>query len=152
MKISAKARYGLRILLDVALHETHARPRTIKEIADAQGISEKFISRIVVPLRERGMIKSERGKLGGFRLAQAPSDITLLAVIETLQGPISLVDCVADKAGCVRSGTCVARSVWTDVNTAVRAALRGMTLETVLERVRGGTSVPSALAEYSICM
>lgn len=150
MKISAKARYGLRILFDVALHETHARPRTIKEIADAQGISEKFISRIVVPLRERGMIKSERGKLGGFRLAQAPSDITLLAVIETLQGPISLVDCVADKAGCVRSGTCVARSVWTDVNTAVRAALRGMTLETVLERVRGGTSVPSALAEYSI--
>lgn len=150
MKISAKARYGLRILLDVALHETHARPRTIKEIADAQGISEKFISRIVVPLRERGMIRSERGKLGGFRLAQAPSDITLLAVIETLQGPISLVDCVADKAGCVRSGTCVARSVWTDVNTAVRAALRGMTLETVLERVRGGTSVPSALAEYSI--
>lgn len=150
MKISAKARYGLRILLDVALHETHARPRTIKEIADAQGISEKFISRIVVPLRERGMIKSERGKLGGFRLAQAPSDITLLAVIETLQGPISLVDCVADKAGCVRSGTCVARSVWTDVNTAVRAALRGMTLETVLERMRGGTSVPSALAEYSI--
>lgn len=150
MKISAKARYGLRILLDVVLHETHARPRTIKEIADAQGISEKFISRIVVPLRERGMIKSERGKLGGFRLAQAPSDITLLAVIETLQGPISLVDCVADKAGCVRSGTCVARSVWTDVNTAVRAALRGMTLETVLERVRGGTSVPSALAEYSI--
>lgn len=150
MKISAKARYGLRILLDVALHETHARPRTIKEIADAQGISEKFISRIVVPLRERGMIKSERGKLGGFRLAQAPSDITLLAVIETLQGPISLVDCVADKAGCVRSGTCVARSVWTDVNTSVRAALRGMTLETVLERVRGGTSVPSALAEYSI--
>ncbi len=150
MKISAKARYGLRILLDVALHETHARPRTIKEIADAQGISEKFISRIVVPLRERGMIKSERGKLGGFRLAQAPSDITLLAVIETLQGPISLVDCVADKADCVRSGTCVARSVWTDVNTAVRAALRGMTLETVLERVRGGTSVPSALAEYSI--
>ena len=150
MKISAKARYGLRILLDVALHETHARPRTIKEIADAQGISEKFISRIVVPLRERGMIKSERGKLGGFRLAQAPSDITLLAVIETLQGPISLVDCVADKAGCVRSGTCVARSVWTDVNTAVRAALRGMTLETVLERVRGGTSVPSALAEYTI--
>lgn len=150
MKISAKARYGLRILLDVALHETHARPRTIKEIADAQGISEKFISRIVVPLRERGMIKSERGKLGGFRLAQAPSDITLLAVIETLQGPISLVDCVADKAGCVRSGTCVARSVWTDVNTAVRAALRGMTLETVLERVRGDTSVPSALAEYSI--
>ena len=150
MKISAKARYGLRILLDVALHETHARPRTIKEIADAQGISEKFISRIVVPLRERGMIKSERGKLGGFRLAQAPSDITLLAVIETLQGPVSLVDCVADKAGCVRSGTCVARSVWTEVNTAVRAALRGMTLETVLERVRGGTSVPSALAEYSI--
>ncbi len=150
MKISAKARYGLRILLDVALHETHARPRTIKEISEAQGISEKFISRIVVPLREKGMIKSERGKLGGFRLAQAPGDITLLAVIETLQGPISLVGCVLDEASCRRSGACVARSVWTDVNTAVRAALRGLTLETVLGRVRGGAPVPAALAEYAI--
>ena len=83
-------------------------------------------------------------------IQRCSADNQRVAVIETLQGPISLVDCVADKAGCVRSGTCVARSVWTDVNTAVRAALRGMTLETVLERVRGGTSVPSALAEYSI--
>lgn len=150
MKIPAKARYGLRILLDVALNETHARPRTIREIAEAQGISEKFISRIVVPLRERGMIKSARGKLGGFRLAAAPSDITLLAVIEALQGPLALVDCVADPARCERAGACVARSVWTDVNTAVRAALRALTLETVLERVRGGVAVPAALAEYSI--
>ena len=150
MKISAKARYGLRILLDVALHETHARPRTIKEIADAQGISEKFISRIVVPLREQGMIKSERGKLGGFRLAQAPSDITLLAVIETLQGPISLVDCVTAAQACGRARACAARSVWTDVNTAVRTALQGITLENVLARVKGRRFVPAALAEYEI--
>ena len=96
------------------------------------------------------MIRSERGKLGGFRLAQAPGDITLLAVIETLQGPISLVGCVLDEESCRRSGACVARSVWTDVNTAVRAALRGLTLETVLGRVRGGAPVPAALAEYAI--
>lgn len=132
------------------MKETHIRPRTIKEIADSQKISEKFISRIVVPLRERGMINSERGKCGGFRLAKAPSDITLLEVIEALQGPISLVDCVMDDQSCSKVKACAARSVWTDVNTAVRDALQGITLEKVLERVQGMGSVPSALAEYSI--
>lgn len=150
MKVTAKARYGLRILLDVAMNETHARPRTIKEIADAQDISEKFISRIVVTLRQKGMIRSARGKLGGFRLAKAPADITLLSVIEALQGPISLVDCVTDAQACGRARACAARSVWTDVNTAVRTALQGITLENVLARVKGRRFVPAALAEYEI--
>ena len=150
MKVTAKARYGLRILLDVAMNETHARPRTIKEIADSQEISEKFISRIVVPLRERGMIRSERGKLGGFRLAKAPSDITLLEVIEALQGPISLVDCVGCQEEGGRAEGWAAGAVGADGNMAGRAALQDMTLETVLGRVNGRRCVPEALAEYAI--
>ena len=148
MKVSAKTRYALRTLLDIALHETTARPRTIKEISQSQGISEKFISRLVVPLREQGMIHSERGKQGGFRLAKAPQDITLLAVLELMEGPISLVDCVADTTACIRGKECSVRSVWADVNNAVRASLHGITLENVLAAV--GDSLPSAIPEYLI--
>ena len=67
MKISAKARYGLRILMDIAQHETADRPRLMKEICETQGLSEKFTSRLVIPLREAGMIHSIRGKQGGFQ-------------------------------------------------------------------------------------
>ena len=150
MKISAKARYGLRILLDVALHETPERPRTIKEISETQGISEKFISRIVVPLRRAGMIRSARGKFGGFRLARSPRDITLLDVIEVLQGPIRLVRCVDVAAVCARAGDCAARTVWTDVNMAVRLAVKGVTLATVIGRTREAASATMDGAEYVI--
>ena len=150
MKISAKARYGLRILMDIAQHETSGRPRLMKEICEAQGLSEKFTSRLVIPLRKCGMIHSQRGKLGGFRLAKAPSDITLLEIIEALQGPITLVDCVMAPRSCARAKACASRLIWSDVNTAVKNALAGITLESVINRIATTRSIPTALAEYMI--
>ncbi len=150
MKISAKARYGLRILLDIALNETPERPRLMKEICEAQDLSEKFTSRLVIPLRKAGMIHSLRGKLGGFRLAEAPSDITLLDVIETLQGPISVIDCLEDDTICSRHEKCPTRIVWTDVNEAIKNALKSITLDSVLAQVASHKQVPAALAEYMI--
>lgn len=150
MKITAKARYALRILMDIALNEKRDRPRTIREIAEEQGIGEKFISRIAVSLREAGMIKSSRGPDGGLRLAEAPCDISLLAIIEALQGEISIVDCVTAEATCPRSSACVTRTVWSDINMLIRSTLRSVTLEQILMRVQTGATLPSALAEYAI--
>ena len=150
MKISAKARYGLRILMDIALHETPDRPRLMKEICEAQDLSEKFTSRLVIPLREKGMIHSLRGKQGGFRLAKSPADITLLDVIETLQGPISLLDCLSEAESCARTATCPTRLIWSDVNTAIKNTLQAITLETILGRLAGTKKIPLSLAEYVI--
>lgn len=150
MKITAKARYALRILMDIALNEKRNHPRTIREIADEQGIGEKFISRIAVSLREAGMIHSSRGPDGGFRLAKAPCDISLLAIIEALQGEISIVDCISPDESCPRKGTCVTRTVWSDVNTLIRSTLRTVTLEQILMRVETGATIPTALSEYAI--
>ena len=80
MKITAQARYALRILLDIAVHGG-AEPRSIKEIAASQGISEKFISRIAVPLRRAGLVSTERGAKGGLRLAKRPENVSLLAIV-----------------------------------------------------------------------
>ena len=77
MKITAQVRYALRILVDLAVRGGGA-PRPIKEIAASQGISEKFISRIAVPLRRAGFVDSERGAKGGLTLARLPEKITLV--------------------------------------------------------------------------
>lgn len=134
MKISAKARYGLRILMNIALHADENHPRLMKDICEDEALSEKFTSRLVIPLREAGMITSTRGKAGGFRLARAPERITLLEIIETLQGPVTLVDCLADDSSCARAKTCAARDVWSDVNDSIRRTLSATTLATLTSR------------------
>ena len=101
MKITAKSRYALRILLDIAVHDK-GEPRTIKEIAASQGISEKFISRIAIPLRKAGMVSTERGVNGGLRLARFPKDITLLDIVQSTDGPLALLNCLARPGTCAR--------------------------------------------------
>lgn len=134
LKVSAKARYALRILLDVAAHASSETPRTGAAIAKAQQISEKFLSRIVVTLRERGMLRSVRGNVGGFQLAMSPDDIRLLDVVEAVQGPLAILDCLAPGAACPRQATCLARRVWADVNASFAATLAKVTLASILRR------------------
>lgn len=137
LKVSAKTRYGLRILLDVATHNRDAKPRSISEISKTQRISEKFISRLVIPLREGGLLRSVRGSGGGFRLARSPDDITLLKVVETMQGPLAILDCLALPGCCDREKICLARRIWADVNTGFSNALARITLSKILERSPG---------------
>ena len=77
MKISTKGRYGLRILLDLALHEGDS-PRMIRDIAESQQISEKYISRLIIDLRQGGILESIRGAKGGYKLSRNPESITVL--------------------------------------------------------------------------
>ena len=143
MKITAKSRYALRILLDLAASGKDG-PRTIKEIAASQGISEKFISRIAVPLRRAGLVSTERGVRGGLRLARFPAKITLLDVVEATDGPLSLVHCLARPGVCKRQGRCAAEKAWAGVNDALSAALRRTTLaDVVADQARFAPPAPS---------
>ena len=131
MKISTKGRYGLRILMDLALHESE-KPRLIRDIAKSQQISEKYISRLVIALRKAGMIRSVRGVNGGFHIAMKPEDITLLDVIEVMEGPLSIVDCVSAPRKCAHSENCAPREIWCKLNDDIRTLMRGITLADVL--------------------
>ena len=134
LKISAKARYALRILMDVAMNASETTPRTGAAIAQSQQISEKFLSRIVVMLRRKGLLRSVRGNVGGFQLAMSPDDIRLIDVIESVQGPLAVIDCLLPESACPRQGTCVARRVWADVNSAFVATLAKVSLASILRR------------------
>lgn len=118
--------------MDIALHADEDHPRLMKDICEAEALSEKFTSRLVIPLREAGMITSTRGKAGGFRLARRPNEITLLEIIETLQGPVALIDCLADISTCARNKACAARKAWTHVNDSIRQTLQSVTLDSLI--------------------
>ena len=132
MKISTKGRYGLRILLDLAIHQSE-KPRLIRDIAKSQQISEKYINRLVIALRKAGMIRSVRGVNGGFHIAMKPEDITLLDVIEVMEGPLSIVDCVKTPRRCAMHENCAPREIWCTLNEDIRNLMRRTTLADILE-------------------
>ena len=135
MKISTKGRYGLRILIDLATHDP-ARPRLLRDIAQSQQISEKYISRLVLDLRRAKLIRSVRGMKGGFHLMKAPEEITLLEILETMEGPISVVDCVHSPTKCRRHELCPTRDIWVQLNNGIRELTRQITLDDILNTYR----------------
>ncbi len=127
MKVSTKGRYGLRILIDIALGSDD-KPRMIKQIAQNQQISQKYVSRLVLELKNAGFVKSIRGVHGGYVLAKSPSAISLLDVVEVMEGKISIVDCIMNPDCCNRCDECPARDIWKSANDSMRNALGWLTL------------------------
>jgi len=134
LKISAMTRYALRILMDIASHEKDGVPRTEKMIAERQGISMKFLSRIVIPLRRARLIASHKGANAGFTLLKKPEEITLLQIVEIMQGPVAVLDCLDRRVRCGRSRACAARRIWCRVNTALSDALESITLADAIKK------------------
>ena len=131
MKISTKGRYGLRILIDIATHDPN-KPRMVRDIAESQQISEKYISRLIIDLRRARLVRSVRGVKGGFFLARSPKEITLLDILETMEGTISIVDCVMAPEKCPRFNGCTARGFWQRLNDGIRDQMRNITFEEIL--------------------
>lgn len=148
MKISTKGRYGLRILIDLATHDP-TRPRMVRDIAESQQISEKYISRLIIDLRRARLVRSVRGMKGGFFLARSPKEITLLEVLETMEGTISVVDCVMAPEKCSRHMGCTARGVWLRLNDGIRELMRNITFEEILAEYGKGND-EGVILDYCI--
>ncbi len=108
----------------------------LKEVAEREGISEKYLTQLVIPLRAKGFIASRRGAGGGYRLARHPSQITVREVVEVLEGGIALVECVVEETACPRSFFCPARKVWKTVQERVMKTLEEFTLEDLAQMYR----------------
>ena len=134
MKISTRGRYGLRILIDIALYDLASKPRMVREIAENQGISEKYISHLIIDLRKAGFIKSIRGAGGGYRLSKSPQQIKLLDIIEVMEGTINLVNCTEKNQICQRSVLCPAKDIWLQISQEFRTVLAKYTLQDFLNQ------------------
>jgi len=135
MKLSTKGRYGVRALLDLALHQGEGLI-LLKDIARRQEVSLPYLEHLITPLIAAGLVKSTRGARGGVLLFKPPSEIKLSEVVELLEGSIAPVDCVNDPKVCHRSAFCVARDVWSEMKDAMSQVLDSTTIQDLVERQR----------------
>ncbi len=133
MKLSTRAQYATRALLDLAIHQRE-EPVLLKDIAQRQQISLRYLEHLITPLIAAGIVLSTRGPRGGVSLAKPPEEIRLNEVVQLLEGSIAPVECV-DKPGiCPRSELCVTRDVWSELKKAMNGILESTTLQDLVER------------------
>ncbi|MBN2354106.1 MAG: Rrf2 family transcriptional regulator [Spirochaetales bacterium] len=135
MRISKRTRYGVRLMLELALHYRN-KPLSVSQIAESEELSPKFLSQIIIPLKGAGLIQSTRGAQGGYELSRPPKKISLLEVFRILEGDCLLTECIQDPKECGRAPHCVTRDVWEDMTKTIEAKLQSVTFEELAERSR----------------
>ncbi|TFG62939.1 MAG: Rrf2 family transcriptional regulator [Spirochaetales bacterium] len=147
MKLSTRSRYGARLMFELAINHG-SEFILLKDIARRQDISEKYLSKLIIPLRGTGLVQSARGHHGGYRLAKEPGAITFREIVELLEGDIVPVECVKDSAVCDRVSLCPTRDVWCMLSDVILDTLESITLKDIVERFQSRPS--SSGADYCI--
>lgn len=134
MKISTKGRYAVRVMLDLAVHNTGEYVK-VKQIAKRQGISEKYLEQIISVLNKSGCVKSVRGAQGGYRLAKEPKYFTVGMILRLTEGSLSPVACLDDEENeCERCDTCETLQVWKDLKEAIDGVVDNVTIQDLADR------------------
>lgn len=128
MRISTRTRYGVRLMINLARNYNNGYS-LLKDIAKSEGISEKYLSLIVIPLRSAGFLNTIRGSHGGYSLSRSPSEIRIKDIIETMEGDLCLLECVKNKSTCPRSDDCISRDLWRGLSNKMVEYLDSLTLE-----------------------
>lgn len=137
MKLSTKGRYGVMAMLDLALHNSEGQI-SLKSIAERQDISENYLEQLFALLRKSGLVKSIRGSMGGYNLAESSDKITVGAILRSLEGSLAPVDCVVEgePASCDRSDCCVTKIVWQKIRDSINDVVDSITLHDMTEEYR----------------
>ena len=126
--ISTKGRYSIRIMLDIAEHSDRDFV-PMKDVAERQGLSLKYVERIVPALKESGLLDSVHGKGGGYRLTRDPDRYTLWEILTVTEGDLAPVSCLKDGAApCGRAAECRTLPVWKDYYKMTKEYFSGITL------------------------
>ncbi len=133
MKLSTKSRYASRALIELGFQYGEG-PVKLKDISANQDISLKYLEQVMFPLRIGGYVKTMKGSQGGYILARHPESITLLEIVECVEGPIAPVDCVDNAELCERSKQCVTRDAWIGLKNVIRSELGSITLAELVEK------------------
>jgi Rrf2 family protein len=152
MHVTTSGRYGLRVMLDLALNGA-AGPVLRQDIAGRQAISAEYIAQLVKPLAKAGLIKTVMGPGGGYRLGREPAQITTGDIIRALEGPIVAVYCAIPEEAlrCDRAKSCTAHLLWTRLSAVIETFLDSVSLEdlrqTASQMESGDTAVCNDTAD-----
>ncbi|GLO66674.1 MULTISPECIES: Rrf2 family transcriptional regulator [Oceanobacillus] len=125
MKISTKGRYGLTIMIELALHYGEG-PTSLKMIANENNLSEHYLEQLASPLRNAGLVKSVRGAYGGYMLSREPKLITASDVLRVLEGPLTIVEGMEEEKP-------AQQSLWLSIRDAVKDVLDHTTLQDLVD-------------------
>ena len=127
MKISTKGRYALRMMLDLAVHRSDGFI-ALKDIADRQNISKKYLEQIVPLLNKADLLRTNRGYQGGYALSKNPDQYTV--------GPVSCLQYPVNE--CPRASECITLPVWEGLYKAINNYLDSVTLQDIIDNSTGG--------------
>ena len=134
MIVSTKGRYALRVMIDIAEHHTEART-PLKEIAERQNISQKYIESIMTMLSKNGMVDAVHGKGGGYKLNRKPEEYKVGDILRLTEGTLSPVACLeAGAEECPRKAECRTLPLWTKLDDLVEGYLDSVTLADLMKK------------------
>jgi len=137
MKVSTKGRYALRMLLDLAEHQGGFI--SLKEIAERQNISKQYLEQIVSLLNTSNILRTNRGKQGGYMLAKQPSECTVREILRITEGNLAPVTCLEEDVNyCEKATFCKTLPMWTGLQKVIDDYLGGVTLQDMLEQCQEG--------------
>lgn len=135
MIVSTKGRYALRVMIDLAEQEKKVQERVpLKEIAERQGISQKYIEAIMTILSKNGFVDAVHGKGGGYKLNKAPQDYRIGDILRLTEGSLSPVACLEEGAPeCPRKAGCRTLPLWTKLDELVEGYLDSVSLADLMK-------------------
>ena len=134
MIVSTKGRYALRVMVHFALQNTD-RYIPLKEIAEAESISQKYLESIMTTLSKAGFVDAVHGKGGGYRLNRSPKEYTVGSILKLTEGSLAAVSCTTQgPAACSRSSCCQTKPMWEKLDTMIDDFFEGITIADLLKK------------------
>lgn len=134
MKFSTRARYGLRMMVELARLLEKERLMQLGRIAKITGISENYLAQLAIPLKNNGLLLGVPGKKGGYQLAKPAADIKIGEIILAVSGPLTITDCVDHPEICLNSSFCETRAVWVLISNSISNVLNEHNLAELVQK------------------
>lgn len=131
MKISTKGRYSLNVMIDLALNQEEGKYISLKDISERQGISIKYLEKLVSVLNKAGYIQSSRGNNGGYKLAKEPKEYKVGEILRIAEGSLKPLDCIDQE--CERREKCRTYTFWQGLDKVIEEYVDSKTLEDLIK-------------------
>lgn len=131
MKFSTRSRYGINAMFELARRHGGS-PVSVKDISESQQIPEAYLEQIFMPLKKAGLIQSSRGAQGGYSLAADPKDVSVGAILRTLEGQMAPADCLEEDGGCDRGCACAGRIIWEKIYDSINGVIDSLTMADIV--------------------
>lgn len=129
LKLSTRARYALRMMLDIAKEGGEETPVSLSGVSQRTRVSRGYLEQLALALRNAGLLQGYLGKQGGYRLSRPAREIRLQEIVEAAIGPIAILDCLREPQTCARVESCECRLLYELINKRIVEAFAGFTLE-----------------------